>query len=169
MTTTTRERLVKWLEHAYAMEKEAETMLTVQVNRLTHYPVLSQRIHEHVTETRQQADALAQCLERHDASRPVMMGALASTMAAVHAVENAVMSDEVIKAVVTSYAFENMEVAVYKALVLAARRAGDTETVAVCTAILEQEQAMADWLLEHLEPTVQQFLEREQADAPAKR
>ncbi|MGX9719995.1 ferritin-like domain-containing protein [Stenotrophomonas acidaminiphila] len=169
MNKTTRARLVKWLEHAYAMEKEAETMLAVQVTRLKNYHVLSQRMQEHVGETRQQADAIAGCLQRHNAARPAMMGALASAMAAIHATENAVMSDEVIKALVMSYAFEHMEIAVYTSVILAARQAGDNETAVVCGAILEQERAMADWLGEHLEPTVHQFLEHEQSGDAAKR
>lgn len=55
------------------------------------------------------------------------------------------------------------------ALLLAARQAGDAETVAVCGALLEQERAMADWLGEHPEPTVLQFLEREQSEDMVRR
>lgn len=169
MTVTAEERLVKWLEHAYAMEKEAETMLATQASRLEHYHILAQRIHQHVAETKEQASAIEGCLRRHDASPPVIKGALASAMAAMHATGTAAMSDEVIKGTIMSYAFEHMEIAVYESLVIAARAAGDVETEDTCRAILEQEYAMASWLSEHLEPTVLQFLERERSDGDAKR
>ena len=80
------------------------------------------------------------------------------------------MSDEVVKGLGISYAFEHMEIASYRNLMFAAEAAGDTGTAALCREILPEEQAMAYWLLQHQQALVQQFLAREQAeDTTAKR
>ena len=90
-------------------------------------------------------------------------------LAAMHAAGNAMMSDEVAKGVGISYAFEHMEIASYRALVTAARQAGEEDIAAVCEDILRQEQAMADWLYEHQPLVIEAFLQREAADLQAKR
>lgn len=170
MTETPQERLLKWLSDAYAMEKEAETMLSAQAKRIEHYPELRQRIEQHVDETRGQAEAVQGCIERLGGSLPAVKGAAASFMASVHAMGNAMMDDEVIKGSLLSYAFEHLEISVYRTLILAAQEAGDETTRAVCERILTQEQAMADWLATHLEPTVRQFIARKGSeDGTAKR
>lgn len=45
------EHLVDWLRDAYAMEKQAESMLKAQSSRLENYPELRQRIDQHLQET----------------------------------------------------------------------------------------------------------------------
>jgi ferritin-like metal-binding protein YciE len=169
MATDTRERLVDWLQDAYAMEQEAETMMKAMASRIEHYPALRGRIEQHVEETRSQAAQLAGCLEQLGASVPTAKGTIAKGMAAMHAAGNAMMKDEVAKGVGISYAFEHMEIATYRSLVIAARRAGEAQVAATCEAILAQEQAMADWLFENQPAVIEAFLEREAADVTAKR
>jgi ferritin-like metal-binding protein YciE len=70
----------------------------------------------------------------------------------------------------SGYVFENLEIATYTVIIAAAKAAGDTVTAAECEKILEQEKAMAQWILEHLPQTTQQFLGRsEHPDLEAKR
>ncbi len=55
-------------------------------------------------------------------------------------------------------------------LIAAAREVGDAETLAALERILPQEQAMADWLRDHLPELTQAFLARDsQPDTEAKR
>lgn len=164
MTVTAQERLDRWLEQAYTMEKEAETLLDRQADRLEHYPLLRQRVVDHLDETRAQAEQLRTCLERRGRSTSTVQGMLGGLMGMVHAGGSALASDEVIKASVLGYAFEHMEIAAYQALILAAEAAGDAQTQAACTRILAQEQAIAAWLGTHLEGTVLQFLQCEQTE-----
>ncbi|MBJ6979342.1 ferritin-like domain-containing protein [Luteimonas sp. MC1895] len=169
MTTHNHERLLSWLQDAYAMEQEAETMMAAMASRIEHYPELRTRIEQHIEETRQQASQVAACIEQLGGSLPTAKSTIAKGMAAIHAAGNAMMSDEVAKGIGISYAFEHMEIATYRALVVAARRVGQDEVERVCQAILEQEQAMADWLFERQPQLIEAFLEREQADLQAKR
>lgn len=164
MSTDYEKRLLQWLQDAYAMEQEAETMMKAFAGRLENYPDLRQRVERHVEETRLQADRIGGCIERLGGSLPTAKSLFASLMAQVHATGNAMMSDEVVKGVGISYAFENMEVTSYRALIVAAREAGHGEIATVCENILAEEQAMADWLLEHHTGLVKRFLQREAAE-----
>lgn len=169
-TQPTHERLLQWLQDAYAMEQEAETLLTAMGGRLEHYPELRNRIEQHVGETKLQAEKLKRCIEQLGGSTPGVKGMLATMMAGMHAAGNAMMSDEVAKGVGISYAFEHMEIASYRALVLAAQQAGREDIASVCEEILQEEIAMAEWLLDHQEAVIMTFLRREaEAGVTAKR
>ncbi|TIP93697.1 MAG: DUF892 family protein, partial [Mesorhizobium sp.] len=56
--------MTQWLRDAHAMEEQAETMLSGQIERLENYPELRDRMTLHLEETRQQAKRLEQCLDR---------------------------------------------------------------------------------------------------------
>ncbi|MEA9763051.1 ferritin-like domain-containing protein [Xanthomonas campestris] len=163
-TMQSRERLVKWLQDAYAMEKEAETMMKAMAARTEHYPELKHRIEQHVQETQQQSAGVQRCLELLDGSIPTAKGMLSSVLASMHAAGNSMMTDEVTKGVGISYAFEHLEIASYRALVVAARIAGEQQVAQICEDILQQEIEMAEWLIDHQEAIVVAFLEREQLE-----
>ena len=80
---------------------------------------------------------------------PTAKGLFASMTAAIHAAGNTLMEDEVVKSVGLSFGFENTEIATYRALVIAAERAGAPDIAAVCGQILQEEVAMARWLEDH--------------------
>ena len=160
-TRTSSERVLMWLQDAYTMEQEAETMLKAMAGRLEHYPELRGRIEAHVSETQQQSSRLKDCIDRLGGSTPVARSLLADAMASMHAVGNSMMSDEVAKGVGISYAFEHMEIASYRALVIAARQAGHDDGAEVCEQILAEEVAMAEWLIGHQESVILAFLARE--------
>ncbi|MCC4597624.1 ferritin-like domain-containing protein [Xanthomonas campestris pv. phormiicola] len=164
MARSNTERLLKWLQDAYAMEREANTMLTATAGRLEHYPELKARIQQHIAETRDQSEQVKRCIELLDGSVPTLKGAVASVLATLHAAGNSMMSDEVAKSLGISYAFEHMEVAAYRALVIAAKEAEQAQIARICAAILDQEIAMAEWLIEHQEATILAFLKRERTE-----
>jgi ferritin-like metal-binding protein YciE len=163
-TRTTEERLLKWLQDAYAMEQEAETMLKAMAGRIEHYPELKVRIERHVQETQGQSERLRACIGQLGGAVPTVRSALGDVMATAHALGNSMMSDEVAKGVGISYAFEHMEIATYRALMIAAAEAGKKEVARICEEILDEEVAMAQWLLEHQEAVVLAFLRRESTE-----
>ena len=166
---TRRERLLKWLQDAYAMEQEAETMMKAMASRIENYPQLAARIGQHVQET-QAGRFLRECIEALGGSVPTAKGLFASMTAAIHAAGNTLMEDEVVKSVGLSFGFENTEIATYRALVIAAERAGAPDIAAVCGQILQEEVAMARWLEDHQDGLVGAFLNRDETPgAQAKR
>jgi len=152
------ERITQWLRDAHAMETEAETMLTAMAGRIENYPELKQRIEQHIRETQGQSQRIEARLHALGSSTPTAKNMIAGMMASMHAVGQSTMSDEVLKGFGVSYAFEHMEIGAYRNLLFAAEALGDMETAQLCRDILPEEQAMADWLLEHQQSLVQQFL-----------
>jgi ferritin-like metal-binding protein YciE len=65
------------------------------------------------------------------------------------------------KGSIASTAFEAMEAASYRILIATAEEAGDPETARVCQGILREEEAMEDWLKQHMASVTQQYLRRE--------
>lgn len=168
--TIAKEHLLDWLRDAHAMEQQAEKMLRAQSERLEHYPQLKARIDDHIEETLWQQEQLEGCITRLGGSTSLLKDLAGKLMAFGQAVGGMAVSDEVVKGAISGYVFENLEIASYTVLITAAEAAGDLETQEVAEAILPQEQAMADWLLEHLPEVTEAFLSRSAApDVTAKR
>lgn len=166
--TRAEENLMDWLRDAHAMEQQAEEMLSTTADRLEHYPELKARIQQHLVETRRQAQLVQGCIERRGGGTSATKDALAKMTAMAQGMSGLFVSDEVVKASLASYTFEHMEIASYKVLITAAEKVGDLETKGVCAQILQEEEAMAQWLADHLSGTVIQFLARDEADVTAK-
>ena len=110
------------------------------------------------------------CLTRLGSSASTLKDMGGKLMALGQAIGGAPMSDEVIKGAIAGYRFENIEIATYTVLIAAAADVGDRETQQACERILEQEKAMAAWLLDDLPVTTRAFLERSaDPDLTAKR
>jgi ferritin-like metal-binding protein YciE len=157
---TPQENLLDWLRDAHAMEQQAENMLRAQSERLEHYPNLKARIDQHIEETLGQQKLLDECLTRLGGSSSMLKDLAGKAMAFGQAVGGSMMSDEVVKGAMSGYVFENMEIASYTVLIAAAKEAGDTQTQTACEQILQQEEAMANWLKENLPGVTQAFLMR---------
>lgn len=159
------EHLVDWLRNAYAMEKQAESMLKAQSSRLEHYPKLRERIEQHLQETLSQQQLLESCLQRYDSGPSTIKDMAARIAAFGQSVGGMAMSDEVVKGGISGYVFECMETAVYTTLIAAAKTVGDSETVRCCEQILPQEVEMGRWLLANLPDVVTAYLARSAEDS----
>ncbi|PMR76716.1 ferritin-like domain-containing protein [Billgrantia endophytica] len=165
----TPKHLEDWLRDAHAMEKQAEKMLESQAKRLEHYPELKARIEQHLIETQGQAEKLEDCISLLGTDPSVVKDVGAKLTAFGQAVGGMLASDEVVKGSIVSYAFEHFEIASYKALIQTAEQASKPEIARICQGILKEEEAMAEWLSQHLDETTRQFLARsEDSDLRAK-
>ncbi len=160
--TDAREHLLDWLRDAHAMEQQAEQMLKAQAARIENYPKLKARIEQHIEETLGQQQLLEGCIQRLGSSPSAVKDTLGKVMAMGQAVGGMMASDEIVKGSMASYVFEHMEIASYRALIAAAQAVGDMETQRACEQILGQEEAMAQWLQDHLAEVTQQFLVRDE-------
>ncbi|KAE8436413.1 ferritin-like domain-containing protein [Vreelandella piezotolerans] len=138
--------LEDWLRDAHAMEKQAEEMLKAQAKRIEHYPALSARIDQHLHETEHQAEKLERVMNELGIDTSAVKDMGGKLTAFGQSLGGMMAGDEVVKGGIASYAFECFEIANYKALIAAAEQANQPEVVRVCREILEEEQAMADWL-----------------------
>ncbi|RQR53090.1 ferritin-like domain-containing protein [Burkholderia sp. Bp9140] len=156
--------LEDWLRDAYAMARQAETLLDAQAKRVAHYPQWQDRLRLHLDDTLGQQALVEACLQRLGTT-PSAIKDLAGRIAAYRQVAGEMLaSDEVVKGAMAVYAFQQVEIAAYTALVEAARATGEEEIRACCARILQQEHDMAAWLLHHLPALTTAFLDRSAVD-----
>jgi ferritin-like metal-binding protein YciE len=163
-----KDRLLEWLRDAHAMEEQAEQILSTQAKRLENYPELRKQVEHHLQETRRQAERVQGCIERHGSSTSVVKDVTGKLVAFGQSLSGLFVGDEVMKASLADFTFENMEIASYKIIIAAAEQIGDTETKRVCEEILREEEQMASWLEQNLPSLTAQYLKREEAGATAK-
>lgn len=160
----TRENFVAWLRDAHAMEQQALTMLEAQKRRLEEYPDLCARISQHIAETENQSDQLTHLLQQYDTDTSMVKDVTAKVMASAQAFGGMFMGDEIVKGAQMSYVFEQLEVASYTILIVAARELGDESSVQILQEILDQEVAMAEWALATLPGVTKAYLDDVAAD-----
>ncbi|MDY0922727.1 ferritin-like domain-containing protein [Leclercia sp. CFBP8987] len=153
-----------WLRDAHAMEKQAESMLESMASRIDNYPDVRARIEQHITETKHQITLLEEILDRNDISRSMLKDSMSKMMAFGQSMGGMAASDEIVKGSISGYVFEQFEIACYTSLLAAAKKAGDVASIPAIESILAEEQRMADWLIQHIPDTTEQFLLRSDAD-----
>ena len=160
----------QWLRDAHAMEKQAESILEGQIKRIENYPELAERMQTHLKETTSQRERLEACMERRGTSTSSVKDVSAQFIATMQNLSGVFVGDEVVKGVLASYTFEAMEIASYRILSQAAEDEGDHETAQLCKELCKEEEAMADWLKQHMPSITTAFIGRAASDdANAKR
>lgn len=153
-----RSMMIVGLRNAHGLEQQALEMLERNTERLEHYPQLKARVAEHLEETRQQQALVARALEELGESPSTLKDTVMGLAENVQMMVHAAASDEVLKNSYTGYAFEHFEIASYRALIVMARAAGEPRVEQIAQQILQQEEAMASWLEQHLPEIVSQHL-----------
>jgi ferritin-like metal-binding protein YciE len=152
--------LEKWLRDAYAMEKAAIEILEKQAKYLREKPAAREKIRDHLEESMWQADEVMRCLAILNVKPSGLKTAFGKATANLSAFINADAEDETLKNLISTAAFEQMEIASYRSLMVAAEEYGHPEIRESCRKILEQEQAMARWCEENIESSTVEFLSR---------
>jgi len=160
MTTSAEHNLMDWLRDAHAMEEHAETMLMTTASRLENYPEVRVQFEKHINETREQARLIKTCIDRRGGRTSAVKDLAAKAVATGQGLSGLFVSDEIVKAAMATYTFQHVQIAAYRVLIAAAELLEDVDTKHVCETILAQEQAMANWLTEHLPDITQRFLVR---------
>ena len=164
----THQELVKaWLDDALAMENALIKVLEHRVADAKEYPEIQAKDQAHLEQTRRHAELVTGCIKRLGGGPSAVKSIAGTLFGAIQAPMTGMYRDEIVKNFLMDYAAEQFEVASYRALIAAAREAGDPETAAVCESILNEDQAMADWLLTHLPVVVQQQMQELSANANA--
>jgi ferritin-like metal-binding protein YciE len=163
-----RENLTAWLRDAHAMENQAIEILEKQASRLEHYPELRAKVRTHLEESRRQAERVEHCLHQLGTDTSSLKTAAGKLIGTAQQLSGLFASDEVLKSGIADYAFEHYEIASYKMLIAAANEAGEHEVRRTLEENLREEEAMAEWLGQHLPEVTRQYLHREAAGKSAK-
>lgn len=161
MPESNRDLLITGLKNAYAMETQALDMMRTQQDRLDDYPELKSRVSQHVAETEQQMKRLEDCLAQFNESPSTLKDLALRLTGNLQQMFHAAAEDEVIKNVFASNAFENFEIATYKGLAAMAEVAGAHDIADVARQNLREEEDMARFISDHVEPTVREYMARQ--------
>ena len=147
------------LKNAHAMEKQALSIMTPQMQRIEHYPEVAERLREHIEETNRQIMRIDEILddlgERASALKDTFLG-VAGELAAVG---HSFAGDEILKNSFANYAFEHFEMASYKSLITMAEFQGLERFQSALQQSLKEEVAMAEWIDQSLPLVTRRYVE----------
>ena len=136
------EKLVEYIDDAYAMEQNVLRMLDSMIGT-TEDPQMKRALERHRKETERQAERLVECLREHGASPSRVKQAGGIMGALMKSVVDLARGDKPGRNARDGFATEHMEIASYELLERVAKRAGDRKTAKVARQNREEEEKMA--------------------------
>lgn len=161
-----RDIFITGLRNQHAVENQAIELLERQVGRLENYPEMSERMRQHIEESKQQARRIEEILSSLGTSHSAIKDTAMSFTGNLLAIGHSTATDEVIKNTFANYAFEHYEIASYKSLLTLADSVSTGGRAALETS-LKEEMAMADWIEKHIGSTTLRYVERTAAGQKA--
>ncbi|HEV2530076.1 MAG TPA: DUF892 family protein [Thermomicrobiales bacterium] len=147
---TSRHLLKAWLDDALAMENALAVVLQHRIKDSKDFPEVQKLDREHLQETLQHAEMVKRAITRLGEKPSTAKSMFGTVFGTLQAPMTGLAKDEVVKNFLVDHAAEQFEVASYRALIVAAREVGETETAEACEKIMAEDQAMADRLMELL-------------------
>jgi ferritin-like metal-binding protein YciE len=143
-----RDRLVKHIDEAYAMEQNVLRMLDGMIET-TDDEEIKNELREHKLETERHAERMQRRLEAHDATPSAIKEATGIAGALLKSVVDVARPEKAGRNARDGYTTEHMEIASYQLLERIAARAGDVETAEAARQNRAEEEAMAKKLDAH--------------------
>lgn len=161
-----RDKLVSYIQDAYAMENQIEEVLEKHEKDADGFPDIQALIHRHLEETRQHRQRMEERLSAYNEKPSGMKGAATSLMGSLIGAVSGGRSDVLAKNTRDEYTTEHLEIAAYGLLTATAQAYGDTATMQACELNLRDEVRMAS-LLEQQFPRVALIaLQQDHIDVP---
>jgi ferritin-like metal-binding protein YciE len=160
---------VTGVKNAHALEKQARQILERQIERVTNYPEVEQKLRMHLAETNRQEERIDEILHALGEDRSLLKDWATQIMGNMAALAHVPMADEILKDSFANAAFENYEIAAYKSLIAMAEASGNNQFVAALRQSLQEEERMAQWISDNVEKLTRMYLEREARDEKANR
>jgi ferritin-like metal-binding protein YciE len=155
-----KERLVKHIDEAYAMEQNVQRMLDGMI-QTTDDPAIKEELRHHKLETARHADRMQQRLQAHGASPSMIKEAGGIAGALMKSVLDLARGDKAGRNARDGYATEHLEIASYQLLERIAQQAGDEETAEAARENRKDEEAMAKKLDAHWDKFAELSLKEE--------
>ena len=159
MATSPRDTYITGLVNAHALENQAVSILSRQVERLESYPEMSDQLRLHIDESKVQAQRLEEILQSLGTSHSSLKDLVTSFTGNMAALAHAPMQDEVMKNTFANFAFEHFEIAAYRSLLTMAELAGDNSSPKLLQQSLNEEIRMAKWIEDNLDATTRKYVE----------
>ncbi|MBN9143991.1 MAG: hypothetical protein ABT10_12490 [Novosphingobium sp. SCN 63-17] len=166
-TPSIREIFLAGLRDAHAMEHEALALMDRQIQHLAEYLDVQARLRSHRGETERQIERLDIILASLDESASTFKDMAMSLSGNLAALATMLAPDKVLKNSLANFAFENFEVASYRALIEMAREGGFPDAIPLLQETLQEELAMVEFLEKTLPAVVQRYLSAHRVAKPA--
>ncbi|CAA7615266.1 DUF892 family protein [Magnetospirillum sp. UT-4] len=163
----TKDILIDWLRDAHAMERASIDNLERQVSRLDEYPELKAKLEEQLTLSRDQEDRLDDALDAMGADKSLIKDAVTRFAGRAQAMMAGAADDEVVKQATTTLAYEEWEIANFRALATACQVGGEAEMATMFEEMAEEKEEIADWLADAIPDITRRYLMRQSGGAAA--
>jgi ferritin-like metal-binding protein YciE len=152
------EEIIDWLNDAYAMERALEITLEKQANSGDVHRAIRERAAIHLDETRAHAERVQRCIELLGSTPSTIKSTASQVLETGKKYMTMFARDERVKDYLAATGAEYFEVACYKALLAAARVAGEDRIIEPLTQNLREDAAMARWLDENIDAVIRDYL-----------
>jgi ferritin-like metal-binding protein YciE len=155
------------LKNVHGVEHQALALIDRQLDHLTNYPEVADKLRAHRVETEQQIVRVEEILDGFGESRSLLKDAALTLSGNLAAIAHVFAPDEILKNSFANFAFENFEAASYTSLITLADAGSFGKATPLLQASLGEEQAMAAWLDEHNAALTLKYVERRAAGETA--
>ena len=168
-TPTVRSVFITGLQNAHAVENQALALIDRQLDRLSHYPEVTDRLRSHRIETEAQIARLDEILATLNSSVSGWKDMALGFLGNMAALGNVLAADEILKDQMVNYAFENFEIASYRCLIALAEAGDFASATPLLRETLREEEAMAAWVLDSLPGLTLKYVGIRSGGGPAAR
>ncbi len=144
------DKLVSYIQDAYAMEHAAIETLQRHAEQAKDFPNVQAKLVEHLAQTREHRDRLGHCLAAHGQEPSSVKTTISTWAGAAVGALSGMRPDLVAMNARDEYVNEHLEIASYAMLMATARAYGDEGTVDAARRNLRDEVAMGEWLGAHI-------------------
>lgn len=157
--TEARKLFVAGLEDIHAIQRDAKAMMLKVIDRLDSYPDARERLKLHLQDKDNEMRRAEEILKGMGQSVSGAKDSGLKILGGATAMLTGMMEDDVLKSSMLTFGLAQYEIALYESLLTLAEPAGQPSAEPLLEESLGEERAMADWLHEHLKPTVMRYVE----------
>lgn len=154
-----RELLVNDARTLHAVQKNAKAMMKRVFNRIDDYPEAKSRLLAHLTDKDNEMRRLEEILADMGEDPSLLQDSAMSMMGSMTGAMTGGLEDDIVQTSMVTYGLANYEICAYEGMIALAQKAGQSRAVPLLRTCLEEERAMAQWLHEHMAPTLERYLE----------
>jgi ferritin-like metal-binding protein YciE len=162
-----RDLLASEARNLHAIQKNAKSMMLKVIDRLDSYPDAKARLQAHLGDKDNEMHRLEQILSDLGEDASGAKDGVMSMMGAMTGLMTGGLEDDILKTSMATYGLANYEICAYEGMIQLAEKADLPAAVPLLQECLQEERAMADWLHEHMSPTLDRYLELRTQDGRA--
>ncbi len=156
----TRDILIDWLRDAHAMERASVDNLEHQVDHLGAYPDLKLKYQEQIELTKRQTDRIDNQLKALGSDASTLKDTMLRIAGQAQALLAGISDDEVVKQAASTLAYENWEIANFRALAAAAEHENEPALKTLFEDMAREKADMAAWLSDRIPDLTRRYLDQ---------